>query len=1149
MVHLKDVKLTLQPKVILKRLADHEIRKLCFDQTKMGSFSRLEVTDTVTEIPTGTHKSSSQNGCHSNTSKGKIPKKKNVPVPELVKKIECEPASNGVADTVRMRSKCNSIGSKRISTKRKRPRKMIFSEKSSTTEESRDHSHTSNKKVRLSNQTPTEHQVSSTASVENGENVQEKEPIVQSHHNGTSMANNEKNSATNEDSSISREVRLSLLKHQSVEVHPDVARHLKPYQHDGVHFLWNKLIIKPLLTSGHTATGCILSQPSGSGKSAQVIAFLHRVLTNENVSDLNTALILCRKNNIDHWMAEFSNWVPKECAYDSRILLHCINLDSLEDEQRRAVHLRESKLSRGVVICDYQTFQSLVKQCNNTNSNVTYVENILTPDILICDDGQSLLHAGTSLVQCLEKVKTKRKLFLTNAPIQNNLMEYHCMISLVDAKLLGDVKVFRQRFVNPIENGQHVDSTEIDVKLMKQRGYILQELLSEYIQRKDITSLIECIPQKYEYTIKVKLTEVQALLYTKYLTRTTASSKSNQVCLYQDYHQLLLIACHPRCLIMQKEMQDKDVFQLSHRNEERSQNSDDTMRKSDDDDDNFALTRTSTTSIEDIHALSKDKIRLFIESKSGECPKTKSRMKLVNTAAKYLSKFFCKSKEYEKLLMNKSVIELKAMITKYGGNFNGCTEKNDLVNTAQKLAIQNATALEREWFEIFMQNTPCTENRYGGKIILMLKILQESCRLGDKIVIFSQSLITLDLIELVLEAEAKVSKATLCAPFCKWEKNKDYFRIDGSIENSSRSTMISHFNDQSYRRGRLLLVLSTTSHMIASLTSANRVILFDSSWCPSGDIQAISKVHRLGQNKPCYIYRLITHGTVEEKIYEKNFLRISFSYRADINSRVPKHFTAADIATMYKFEPKQEKSVLNAPIQDTVFSSVINSTDYVASFHAINTSSDCQVACQLTQGERKSAWAEYRVDTGTDVETSTSQLFIRRINSLPHHVLRTLYIQGSDLLEDIEKKIAIGQTFKRPLDNMMMQTRMNNRSISTEQATRDVIEQALKNHIELRRLDRLKMVLMQHLDAVQTAFLFKSTNISTTDTNSGLGRGNISFSAPPKVPTFGRGGPNLNLGNISRPRATSVRGRARCTFKFNVPLLGGRAFQPYPSKR
>lgn len=51
-----------------------------------------------------------------------------------------------------------------------------------------------------------------------------------------------------------------------------------------------------------------------------------------------------------------------------------------------------------------------------------------------------------------------------------------------------------------------------------------------------------------------------------------------------------------------------------------------------------------------------------------------------------------------------------------------------------------------------------------------------------------------------------------------------------------------------------------------NLTGANRVIIYDPDWNPATDAQARERAWRIGQNKKVTIYRLITAGTIEEKV-------------------------------------------------------------------------------------------------------------------------------------------------------------------------------------------------------------------------------------------------------------------------------------------
>lgn len=83
-------------------------------------------------------------------------------------------------------------------------------------------------------------------------------------------------------------------------------------------------------------------------------------------------------------------------------------------------------------------------------------------------------------------------------------------------------------FQNPIENGQHTNSTHEDVKIMNQRSHILYEQLKGFVQRMDMSVAKKDLPPKTVFVIAVKLSPLQRKLYKRFLDVHGFTNDSNE---------------------------------------------------------------------------------------------------------------------------------------------------------------------------------------------------------------------------------------------------------------------------------------------------------------------------------------------------------------------------------------------------------------------------------------------------------------------------------------------------------------------------------------------------------------------------------------------------------------------------------------------
>lgn len=124
-----------------------------------------------------------------------------------------------------------------------------------------------------------------------------------------------------------------------------------------------------------------------------------------------------------------------------------------------------------------------------------------------------------------------------------------------------------------------------------------------------------------------------------------------------------------------------------------------------------------------------------------------------------------------------------------------------------------------------------------------------------------------------------------------------YVRMDGTTPISQRSLLVDRFNDDP----DIFLFLLTTrvGGLGVNLTGADRVIIFDPDWNPSTDVQARERAWRLGQRRPVVIYRMLTVGTIEEKIYHRQIFKQYLTNRILSDPKQTRFFKSSDLYDLF----------------------------------------------------------------------------------------------------------------------------------------------------------------------------------------------------------------------------------------------------------
>ena len=158
----------------------------------------------------------------------------------------------------------------------------------------------------------------------------------------------------------------------------------------------------------------------------------------------------------------------------------------------------------------------------------------------------------------------------------------------------------------------------------------------------------------------------------------------------------------------------------------------------------------------------------------------------------------------------------------------------------------------------------------------------------EKIVIVSNYTQTLDMIERLMVS-----------------LSYSYLRLDGSTPAKNRQELVDRFNRSSQKNHFAFLLSAKSGGVGLNLIGASRIVLFDIDWNPATDLQAMARIHRDGQKLPCKIYRFMIQGGLDEKIYQRQIMKMGLANAVVDNKASASSFSRDELKDLFRLDERE----------------------------------------------------------------------------------------------------------------------------------------------------------------------------------------------------------------------------------------------------
>lgn len=215
----------------------------------------------------------------------------------------------------------------------------------------------------------------------------------------------------------------------------------------------------------------------------------------------------------------------------------------------------------------------------------------------------------------------------------------------------------------------------------------------------------------------------------------------------------------------------------------------------------------------------------------------------------------------------------EGMESMLGGEDNVPTEDLQEVALAEEIAISLASNGGLEDVQSKSRSMSC-------KIEFLMALLENLIAENHRVLIFAQTRKMLN----IIQEEIKC-------------KGYDFVRIDGTAKAHDREKLVNEF--QTNDAIPIFLLTSQVGGLGLTLTGADRVVVIDPAWNPSTDNQSVDRAYRIGQLRNVLVYRLMTCGTIEEKIYRKQVFKGGLFRTATEHKQQTRYFSQQELHELF----------------------------------------------------------------------------------------------------------------------------------------------------------------------------------------------------------------------------------------------------------